>query len=147
MNIRLVVADEREANFYDMAGAQTPLEPCGVLTNEAAGLRDRDLETDRAGSGFNPGAPGRHGMDGERSTERHEVEQFARQVARAIDSGRVRNEFERLVIVAGPKMLGLIRDSLPAPCRSAVTAEVVKDLVHHEPAAIRDAVPREVFFH
>jgi protein required for attachment to host cells len=59
----------------------------------------------------------------------------------------VRREFERLVIVAGPKMLGLIRESLPPTCRSVVAAEVVKDLVHHESDAIREAVPREAFFH
>ncbi len=85
-------------------------------------------------------------MDGERSTERHEIEQFAREVARTLDEARVRREFERLVIVAGPKMLGLIRESLPATCRSVVAAEVVKDLVHHEREAIRGVVPREAFF-
>jgi protein required for attachment to host cells len=145
MNVRVVVADECEANFFDVAGVHRPLEPRGVLTNEFAGLMDRDLETDRPGRGFNRGTPGRHAMDGERSTKQHEIEQFAREVARTLDEARVRREFERLVIVAGPKMLGLIRESLPPPCRSVVAAEVVKDLVHHESEAIREAVPRQAF--
>jgi protein required for attachment to host cells len=145
MNVRVVVADEREADFFDLAGVTTPLEPRGVLTNEFAGLEDRDLETDKPGRGFNRGAPGRHAMDGERSTKQHEIEQFAREVARTLDEARVRREFERLVIVAGPKMLGLIRESLPPPCRSVVAAEVVKDLVHQESEAIREAVPRQAF--
>jgi protein required for attachment to host cells len=146
MNVRVVVADEREADFFDIAGVHTPLEPRGVLTNEFAGLKDRDLETDRPGRGFNRGTPGRHALDGERSTKWHEIEQFAREVAHALDEARVRHEFDRLVIVAGPKMLGLIRESLPAPCRSVIAAEIAKDLVHQESEAIREAVPREAFF-
>ena len=73
------------------------------------------------------------------------MEQFAKEVARTLDGARMRHEFERLVLVAGPRMLGLLREALPTPCRSMVAAEVAKDLVRHDPAAIRDSVPREVF--
>ena len=51
------------------------------------------------------------------------------------------------MLIAAPRMLGLLRDALPATCRSVVAAEVAKDLVRQDPAAIRDAVPREVFLH
>jgi protein required for attachment to host cells len=44
-------------------------------------------------------------------------------------------------------MLGLLRDALPAPCRSVIAAEVAKDLVHHDLETIRGAVPREAFHH
>lgn len=148
MNVRVIVADERAANFFDMRNAVTAPQARGAVINEAAGLKDRDLETDRPGrkfSGMNGGS--RHGVTGERSTHRHETELFAREVARAVDGARVRHEFDRLVLIAGPRMLGLLRDALPDACRSVVAAEVAKDFVHEAPTVIREAVPREVFFH
>lgn len=145
--VRVVVADEREANFFDLKHARAQPQPRGSLVSETGGLKDRDLETDKPGRGFNPANPGRHAVDGERSSVRHEIEQFARSVARAVDGGRVRHEFDRLVIVAGPRMLGLIREALPTPCRSIVAAEVPKDLVHHGSEVVREVVPRAVFLH
>ncbi|HEX7013287.1 MAG TPA: host attachment protein [Steroidobacteraceae bacterium] len=145
--MRLVVADQREANFFDLRNGVAQPESRGTIINEASGLKDRDLESDRSGRRFGGTHGARHAVDGERSTERHETEQFAREVARAIEGARVRHEFDRLVLVAEPRMLGLLREALPESCRAVVAAEIPKDLVHHEPSVIRDAVPREVFFH
>ena len=145
MITRVVVADERGVSFLDADGPRQPLQLRTTVANEAAGLRDRDLETDRAGRGSNSGGWGRHGLDGERSTRRHLLETFARNVASLIDDARKRSEFHKLVIVAGPRMLGLIRDGLSVPCRSLVVAEVGKDLSHQDVAAIRDAVPHAAF--
>jgi protein required for attachment to host cells len=144
MNVRVVVADEREANFFDLTKALAAPEERGSLHNDAA-RPDRELETDRAGRRFGGTDGNRHAVDGERSTERHEMEQFAKAVARTLDSARARHEFDRIVLIAGPRMLGLLRDALPAPCRGVVCAEVAKDLVRHDIETIRDAVPREAF--
>ncbi|MGH8177159.1 MAG: host attachment protein [Steroidobacter sp.] len=146
MNVRVVVADEREANFFDAAKFGAPLSARGTIENPAGGLKDIDLETDREGRRFG-GTGHHHGVDGERSTERHETEQFARAVARRIDEDRVKHEFDKLVIVAGPRMLGLLRQELPETCRNVLAGEIPKDLLHHGTDAIREALPREAFFH
>jgi protein required for attachment to host cells len=145
MTVRVVVADEREASFFDIGNRRTPLAARGAVVNEAARLRDRDLETDRPGRGFNPSSQGRHAVDGERSTRRHGIETFARMVAQEVYLARSRHEFERLVIVAGPRMLGLLRGALPANCRELVAAEISKDLAHHDLDVIREAVSRSAF--
>jgi protein required for attachment to host cells len=147
MNVRVVVADEREASFFDLASAQAPPQARGALLNDAAGLKDRDLESDRPGRRFGGTHGNRHAVDGERSTERHESEQFAREVARTLDGARVRNEFDRLVLIAAPRMLGLLREALPDTCRAVIAAEVSKELVHQNADTIRDAIPREAFVH
>lgn len=145
MITRIVVADEREASFLDAKGLRSPLALRSTLVNESAGLKDRDLEADCAGRGTNSGGRGRHGLEGERSTRRHLLESFAKEVATQADQARKRNEFDKLVIVAGPRMLGLIRESLSAPCRALIAAEVDKDLTHEDLSAVRDAVPRAAF--
>jgi protein required for attachment to host cells len=146
MNVRIVVADGRQANFFDAGKPGGPWAQSGSLHNETAGMKDRDLETDRPGRRFGGTAGHRHGVDGERSTERHELTNFAREVAYNIEAARVAHEFDRLVIVAGPRMLGLLRDELPQPCRDVLAAEVAKDLSAQDTAAIGAAVPREVFW-
>jgi protein required for attachment to host cells len=144
MNVRVVVADEREASFFDIAKVSAQPEARGSLHNDGA-RPDRELETDRPGRRFGGTDGNRHAVDGERSTERHEIELFAKAVARTLDGARTRNEFDRLVLIAGPRMLGLLRQALPAACRSVIAAEVAKDFVHQDVATIREAVPREAF--
>jgi protein required for attachment to host cells len=146
MNVRVVVADERAASFFDVAQLSAQPEARGSMHNDAA-RPDRELETDRPGRRFGGTQGNRHALDGERSSERHETELFAKAVARSLDGARARNEFDRLVLIAAPRMLGLLRDALPAPCRSIIAAEVAKDLVHEDAEAIRSAVPREAFIH
>lgn len=144
ITVRVVVADERDVTFFDLTKPQAPLEARGSLHNDSA-RPDRELETDRPGRRFGGTDGNRHAVDGERSTQRHETEMFAKQVARALDGGRTRHEFDRLVLIAAPRMLGMLRDALPAPCQAVVAAEVAKDLAHDQVESIRDAVPRDVF--
>lgn len=148
MIVRVVVADERQAHFFDALKYGAPFIHRLTVENPAGGLKDTDLETDRPGrrSGGAQQAH-HHGVNGERSTERHELALFAKEVAQRIYSGRVKHEFDRLVIIAAPKMLGLLRQELPETCKGVVVGEIAKDLTRHGEAAIRNALPREAFFH
>ncbi|MFO7305114.1 MAG: host attachment protein [Gammaproteobacteria bacterium] len=154
MNVRVVVADERQAHFFDTPKYGAPLFLRATLENPVAGKRDIELETDRPGRRFGgasgvrsgSGTPHHHAVDGDRSTERHEVTLFAKEIAQKIYSDRVKREFDRLVIIAAPRMLGLLRQELSDPCKSVVAGEIAKDLAQHSPEAIRKVLPREVFF-
>ena len=157
MKVRVVVADERQANFFDASKYGAPLSLRASLENPAGGKKDIDLETDRPGSRFGgasdvrhgsgPQQAHHHGVDGERSTEQHELTLFAKEVAQKIDGDRLKHDFERLVIIAGPKMLGLLRQQLPETCKGVIVGEIPKDLAQRGEDAIRNALPREAFFH
>ena len=146
MKVRIVVADESSANFYDTWKPTAPLADAGSLANPVAGLADRELESDRPGRGAGGMASRRHGVTGERSSRRHATELFAKNVAHAIDAQRARHEFDRLVLVAGPRMLGMLRSALPVACRSMIAAEVGKDLAHHGSDDIMQAIPKDTFW-
>jgi len=154
MNVRIVVVDERKALFFD-SSKPSDLQACGEVNNPAAGLKDIDLESDRAGRRFGGGGGGgsngaspshHHGVNGERSTEQHELTMFAKEVGQRIDADRVGHKFDRLVLVAPPKMLGLIRQSLPTHSQSLLAVEIPKDLAQHTPAAIMNAIPKDTFW-
>lgn len=87
-----------------------------------------------------------HGVNGEKSTEQHELTLFAKEVARRIDADRARNEFDQLVLVAAPKMLGLLRQSLPTPSQSLLAGEVSKDIVNQGQDAILRVLSQDAFF-
>lgn len=143
MTIRIVVANEREASFLDADDLHSPLHLVDRIEDPNARLRDRDLETDRPGRAFDRMSPHRHAMGGERSTRRTQQSGFARRIADAIDHGRTRHDFDRLVLMAGPRMLGLIREALPAANRPLIVAEISKNLAHDGAEEIQDYSPRE----
>lgn len=152
MNIRIVVADERKATFFDASRPERGLAERLSLENPTRGLKDTDLESDRPGrryggtNGSQGGAQSHHhAVDGERSTERHELTLFAKQVGERIEAARVNHEFDKLVLVAPPKMLGLIRQALPAQAQALLAAEVAKDLVRQGPQAILKVIPGDAF--
>ncbi len=155
MNVRIVVADERQASFFDAVTPRSPMIERGSLHNDRSGKRDIELETDRPGrryggsNGVSHGMGGveghHHGVTGEKSTVQHELTLFAKEVARKIETDRARNEFDRLVLVAGPKMLGLLRQSLSNPTQSMLAGEISKDILRQGPEVILKAVPAEAF--
>lgn len=150
MNVRIVVADEREAQFFDASKPRAPLVARGSIRNAAGDMRDRELETDRPGRRFGGTGGGQaahhHAVNGERSTKEHELTLFAKEVAQRIDSGRINREYDKLVLVAPPKMLGLLRQSLTHPTQAMLAAEIAKDLLQQGPEAILSTLPAETFW-
>jgi protein required for attachment to host cells len=153
MRVRIVVADQSEARFYDTERLHGALQPAGQFSDPKARLPDRDLESDRPGRVFDHAPPsagrrgvvGHHGTDGERSPRKHEAEKFARQIADQLETARREGQFDRLVLMAAPTFLGLLRKALSQPARAIISAEVHKDLVHQEASVVLEHLPREAF--
>jgi protein required for attachment to host cells len=157
MRIRILVADQGEARFYDPA-RHNALQLVARLTDPVAHLHNRDLVSDRPGRKFDRapltagrrGATAHHATGGERSPRRHEAEVFARRIAAELERALRRGDFEGLILMSGPAFLGLLREVLPDSIKATLVAEVAKDLVHegidsiiaHLPRLPADAQPR-----
>jgi protein required for attachment to host cells len=70
---------------------------------------------------------------------------FARQIAAELSSAKRDGAFDRLVLVAGPAFIGLLRSALPEAVRMTLVAEVRKDLVAADEETIGAALPPEAF--
>lgn len=153
MRTRIVVADEGEARFYDIDSPQEPLRLVGQLHNPSARLHDRDLKSDRPGrvydrapsAGGRRGAVAHHSTGGENGPHEQEVHRFARQVAQAIEQARQRKEFDRWILMAGPRFLGTLRAALSESLRAILVAHVTKDLVHETERDVREHLPSDLF--
>jgi protein required for attachment to host cells len=127
---RILVADQAVAVFYDVAKLdQAPIE-IGRITEPKARLHDRELGSERPGRSYESVGGARHAIDREGGPHQRAAEQFARRVARRLDEARRKDEFDFLVVVAGPRFLALIRKELPRLTRACVAHEIPKDLVH-----------------
>jgi protein required for attachment to host cells len=153
MRVRIVVADESEARFYDIGGPRVPLRLADRVENPSGRLRDRDLKSDRPGrvfdraptAGRRRGAVAHHATGGERHPHKHEAQLFARRIVRTLEAARREDEFDRLVLMAGPPFLGTLRAALQKSVRATLIAEIPKDLVHQTEREVRVHVPREIF--
>ena len=153
MKLRIVVADQSEVDFYDMQHAEEIPTFAGGLGDPIAHLHDRDLKSDRPGRVFDHaaapfarrGSTAHHGTGSERTPRKIEAEQFARRIVQAIEGAHRDGAFERLVLIAPPGFLGLIRRALPDSLHALVTAEIGKDLVHAPPSRLRSYLSPELF--
>ena len=152
MRVRVVVADQSEARYYDMVGLKNGLRLVGRAVHPEARLHDRDLVSDRPGrvfdhanlSGGRRGAVAHHATGGERSPRRIEAAKFARRIAGELDAERGRGSYDQLVLISGPSFLGLLRASLSKSLQAAVALEVAKDLVHCSDKVIGAHVSRQI---
>jgi len=153
MQVRIVVADEGEARFYNATRPDGRLKEVGRLEDPSARLHDRDLKSDRPGRVFDHaptgtgrrGAVAHHAVGGEARPRKHEARLFARRIVQQLKRAQLEERFERIVLMAGPAFLGVLRQALPKSLRSMVVAEVPKDLLHEADEAVQAHLPREAF--
>lgn len=153
MRVRIVVADQSEADFYDLEQRDMPPQFIQRLEDAAAHLHNRDLKSDRPGrvfdhapaSGGRRGAVAHHSTGGEHDPRKVEARRFARRITQTLEQARRQKHYDRLVIMAPPAFLGLLREEMPAAVHGVLTAEIGKDLIHEPPEALSAYLPPGTF--
>ena len=121
----IVVADEYRATFFSRTKKLSPLDQQQELVNDVAREKTGDLISDKGGRAFDSHGQGRHTMAGEKDDPKtHAASAFARTVAESVAAARQRHRFDRLVVVAAPRFLGLLR---PALASAGVDIELAID--------------------
>jgi protein required for attachment to host cells len=120
----IVAADSSRARILQVAGRQR-LDEIESLLNPDGRLSDRELTTDA-----NPRLHGPGGLSAreEPSAVEHAVEMFSKRLGDYLEKARTDHRYDRLVLVAPPKFLGLMRRELGKEVEKLVLDEVPKDL-------------------
>ena len=139
--IRIVVADQAEAIFYDTPSLDARPKEVGRISDPLAHKHDRDLVTDRAGRSYESVGKARHAIERENDPRYQEAVRFARRISCRLDDALNRGEFEELVVAAGPPFLGLMRAEMSQQVKKRVVHEIRKDLVHGPVEALRRHLP------
>jgi protein required for attachment to host cells len=124
-NTWIVAADSSRARVLQVAG-RDQLEEIEDLVNPKGRMNDRELTTDAHPRFRGTAGPGSDRQ--EMPAVEHEVELFTKQIGRFLDKARIDHRYDKLYLVAPPKMLGLIRKELGKEVEKLVREDFDKDL-------------------
>jgi protein required for attachment to host cells len=137
-NTWIVVTDASRARLFS-ADAGSPLQKeaprlIGRLTHAASRAKSADVLSDRPGRMSKRSGAGRFSTaDRHPEPKQIEAEHFAQKLARMLEAGRNRREFDHLALAAPPHFLGLLRSNLSPQLKKHVAACVDKDYTRKGP--------------
>ncbi|MGO2240302.1 MAG: host attachment protein [Halomonas sp.] len=126
MTTYIVVADAARARIFTRDALT--LEENESLVHAQGRLHEGDLVTDRRGDMHDATSTTSRSAGEEGSASKHENELFAKEVANRLYNARVDNHMEKLIMVAPPKFLGLLREKIDGPTQKLVIHSLSKDL-------------------
>jgi len=131
----VLVSDGRRARFLRNNG--TPMHPALVLERalDAENPPTREQGSDRPGRGHSPDGVSHSAIE---QTDWHQQaeQRFASVIADTLYRMEHAHQFDQLVMVAPPKMLGDLRARLHPEVAECVVAEVAKDLTNRSVSEI-----------
>lgn len=126
----VVVADsEKVLVLENITDAQDP--NLNVLRKrEEENPPDRDQKANRTGR-MNDGGPGQKSAVDDTDFHELQKERFATDLAERLYDDAHSGKFERLILVAAPQVLGVLRGEMHTEVSSKVVAEIDKNLTNH----------------
>jgi len=139
----VVVADQSRARIFTVADPHGALLHVGELEHPEARDREQELKSDRPGRSFDSSGQGRHAMGTKVEPGKQETIRFARQVADYVQAAHNEGRCERLLLVAGPPLLGLLRENLKTVPGMKITG-IEKNLGQYDALEIRKHLPKRI---
>ena len=139
----VVVADKSKARIFTVADPRGALlDECELEHPEARG-REQALTSDRPGRSFDSKGQGRHAMGSSVEPDKQETIRFAKQVTDHVQTAHNEGRCNRLLLVAGPPLLGLLRKNLKTSSNLHIS-ELEKNLGQYGALEIRKHLPERL---
>ena len=136
----IVVADRSKARIFTVADPHGALQEVETLEHPEGREHARDINADRQGRAFDSSGQGRHAMGTSVEPMEQDAIRFSKEVSNHLKAACQNGRCERLMLVAGPAFLGLLRKQLNTPPGVPV-AEIEKNLGHFDAREIRSHLP------
>ena len=138
----VVIADGAKALILLNEGTDAEPLLSVVSKSEIENPPARAQGTDRPGRMPDTGARQRSTME---ETDWHEFEErrFVQEISARLNGAAQSRRFDRLVLVAPPRVLGELRGELEEPAAERVVHEIAKDLTRHPVSEIERLIARE----
>jgi protein required for attachment to host cells len=124
---RVLVAHDSGARLFDQRGPGKGLLELSNVVFEDGRRSNTDINADRAGRG---------GFEPCEDAHKHAVHHFARTLVDDLTHAHHRGEFQQLIIVAPPRFLGLLRESLGPKLKRTLIGTLAKDLPRASPTEL-----------
>jgi protein required for attachment to host cells len=135
----ILSASRASARIFEQKGRELAL--LETIKHDAGRRRDRDVDSDRPGRAFDRASAARHALSSEETPHDHDAHAFALSLGQRLKHAHQEHLFSRLVLVAEPRFLGMLREALDAQTAHTVAASVAKDLEHIPPAELMGHLP------
>ena len=144
VRIWVLVADSSQARVFSAKSPIAALEEVTEIEHPQGRLQEQDLVSDKQGRGFDRKGQGSHGMENAVDAKTQEMLEFVKHIGVYLESASNQQKFERLVVVAAPAILGLLRDNMPISVSRRVSQEIDKNIVQLKSDEIRKHLPERL---
>lgn len=124
----VLVAHRAGARILEHGGPGKGLTLLDEIDHPDGRKLEGEIDSDRAGNLQGPGRTGGHAASKHQTAHEHDAQVFAQGLAGRLQQGRQANRYARLVLVAEPHFLGVLKGVLDTATAKAITATVGKDL-------------------
>ena len=125
----ILTTDSNTCRLYNYTEKPELLTLVKEIKHPENKLRDTDLTSDKPGHYKASG--GAHGAFSQQSDPKEiKIEDFSREIAKALDHGRNTHAYEKLIVIAPPHMNGLLLKHLNKLVKDLVTHNIKKDIPH-----------------
>lgn len=125
----ILIGDAAHARVLAVTGTARRLVAVPAMTLQTELPMARELGSERPSRTHDSVGPGRHAVEAKSNPRRVLQRKFAQSIADRLDRSVTAKEFDRLLVVMAPAMLGDLRQCLSKAVLDRVVAEVAKDLV------------------
>lgn len=125
--IWILAANSGNATIFVADSPTSQLMEYETFDNPKVRVKQSELTSDRQGRSFDSHGEGRHALAVETSPKEHEQISFAKTIVDRLERGRIDHAFDRLIVVAAPGFLGLLRANYSAPLSELLSTEIDKD--------------------
>ena len=127
--IWILVANQAEAQIYSANQLPGNLMLVNTLTHEEGAAHARDLTSDAPGRVHDRMGSARHSMEPDTGVKEEERRRFVKEMVDRLKAAHLRGDFDQLVLLAAPAVLGIIRKTLTGELAKAVVKEIPKDVI------------------
>jgi protein required for attachment to host cells len=126
--LHVLVADSKIVRVFESEADETVLRELATFHNVDAAAHERDLTADRPGSALNTAAGVHQSYEPKLSAWRHTLQRWIKMLGPQLQALLAAQRSEGVVLVAAPRLLPLLRASLPPKTRALIGAELPRDL-------------------
>ena len=136
----IVVADRSKARIFTVDDPHGALQEVETLDHPEGREHARDINADRPGRAFDSSGQGRHAMGTSVEPMEQDAIRFSKEVSEHLRAACHDGRCNRLLLVAGPDFLGLLRKQLNTPPDVRIK-EIDKNLCNFDAREIRSHLP------
>lgn len=123
----ILVCDRTRAKlFHALPAGQGPFPVLACLIHEQGKLSSQERNTDKPGRVVHP-AGWQSAVEPHEDADHLESRRFASELVEDLERGRQERRFDRLIVVAPPKFLGVLREAWTPSLKALICTEIAQD--------------------